>query len=246
LNKFLQTNNLIPEVIGDNSKILKEVEESLNTEFSMIYIPYKNLEEKDNQNKILQDISEDYTINYKKIDAYLLSKTQKEKLNTMLQISTVEDQIVIFIKNQKIVGSIRGINNKKKYLKELEEYNLIKKLESNIIDINIDGLNTLLSSPENNIILIGKDECKYCSEVINTLSDISINYGIKIYYINISKFDSEISKEIKEKLNSLEYKDGFTTPLTIIVNDNKLIDYVIGASNEKYFVDIFTQNGIIK
>ena len=100
LNKFLQTNNLIPEVIGDNSKILKEVEELLNTEFSMIYIPYKNLEEEDNQDKILQDISEDYEINYKKIDSYLLSKKQQEKLNTMLQISTVEDHIVIIIKNQ--------------------------------------------------------------------------------------------------------------------------------------------------
>ena len=54
------------------------------------------------------------------------------------------------------------------------------------------------------------------------------------------------SIEISKKLSELGYSDGFTTPITLIVENNKLINYVIGASNKQYFVDIFSENGIIK
>ena len=80
LNMFLQHNELIPEVIGDNSKILENVNEVLNTDYSLIYLPYNNIQEMNKQDNILRNICEEYEINYKKIDAYLLSKSQKSKL----------------------------------------------------------------------------------------------------------------------------------------------------------------------
>ena len=58
--------------------------------------------------------------------------------------------------------------------------------------------------------------------------------------------DSDISINLQKDLNNLKYNDGFTTPLTIIIENGELLDYIIGASNEKYFIDIFTENGIIK
>lgn len=246
LNKFLQKNELIPEVIGDNSKIIDNVTELLETEYTLIYLPYKNMEDIEKQDKILKDISEDYEINYKKVDAYLLSKNQQNKLNTLLQISEVEDQIVILVRKEKIIGSIRGINNKKNYLTELKDFSFVEDVSYLITHINLDEFNKLLNNSEKNVIVIGKDDCKYCDEVIETLNDISINYDVKINYINIGEMNSEVSTEIQNKLNELEYNDGFTTPITLIVEDNKLLDYIIGASNEEYFIDIFTENGIIK
>lgn len=246
LNKFLQEKELIPEVIGDNSKIIESVSKLLETEYSLIYLPYKNIDEIEKQDKVLKEISEEYEINYKKVDAYLLSKSQQNKLNSLLQISTVEDQIVILVKNEKIIGSIRGINSKKNYLNELEKFNFIEDISYLITHINFDEFNNLINNSEKNVIVIGKDDCKYCDEVIETLNDISINYNIKINYINIGEMNSEVSVEIQNKLNELEYEDGFTTPMTLIVENNKLLNYIIGASNEEYFVDIFTENGIIK
>lgn len=246
LNNFLQKNELIPKIIGDNSKIMDEVTKNLETEYSLLYLPYDNIEEIKEQNEILNDICREYEINYKKIDAYLLSKNQKNKLNSILQISTVEDQIIILIKNKKIIGSVRGITNKKNYLNELKKFNFIEDVSYLITHINLEEFNNLLNSSQKSVILIGKDDCKYCNEVIETLNTISINYDIKINYINIGLINSDASLTLQKELNELDYNDGFTTPLTLIVENNKLLNYVIGASNEQYFIDIFTENGIIK
>ena len=246
LNKFLQNNELIPTVIGDNSKIIDNVNEILETEYSIIYLPYDNIDEIEKQDEILKDISEDYEINYKRVNAYLLSKNQQNKLNSILQISTVEDQIVILVKNKKIIGSIRGINNKKDYLNQLKEFNFIEEVSYLITHINLEEFNNLLNNSQKNVVLIGKDDCKFCDEVIGTLNNISINYDIKINYINIGEMNSDLSIELQNKLNELNYNDGFTTPITLIIENNKLLDYVIGASDEQYFIDIFTENGIIK
>ena len=246
LNKFFQKNELIPEIIGDNSKIIDSANELLTTDYSLIYLPYKNIKELDSQDKILKKISNDYEINYKKIDAFLLSKSQQNKLNSILQISTVEDQIVILVKDQKVVGSIRGINNKKSYLNGLKDFNFIEEIGYFITHINLDEFNNLLNNNEKNIIVIGKDDCKYCEQVNETLNNIVINYDIKINSINVGKIDSNVAIEVEKKLSDLKYNDGFTTPITLIVENNKLLDYVIGASNEEYFIDIFSENGIIK
>lgn len=246
LNKFLKSKDLIPEIIGDNSKIIDNINELLTTKYSLIYLPYKNIEEMDNQDEILKKISEDYEINYKRVDAYLLSKSQKIKLNSILQISTVEDQIVILVKDKKIIGSIRGINNKRSYLNTLKEFKFINEIGCFITYINFDEFNKLLNNDQKNIIVIGKDNCKYCNEVNESLNNIAINYDIKINAINVGKIDSDIAIKVGKTLTELGYEDGFTTPITLVVENNKLLNYIIGASNEEYFIDIFTENGIIK
>lgn len=246
LNEFLQKYNIIPQVIGNIDGILDSIPKLIDTELSILYVPYKYIDGIGQQNEILKEISKRYKIRYKLINAYLLSFEQQEKLNSMLQISSVEDQIIILIKDKKIVGSIRGINKPNYYLDELYKYNLIEKVENYINEINYDKFNELISSDSKSIILISKDECRYCQNVITTLNSIIINYNIAINYINIGKLDSELSNNVEKKLVELGYSDGFTTPITIITESSKLIDFVIGPSDEKYFVDIFTENGIIK
>ena len=246
LVSFLQDNDLIPEEIGNNSKIIENIKELIKTEYTLIYLPYKKLDEIEDQDKKLEKIAKEYEINYKKVDAYLLSRIQQDKLNSILQISTVEDQIVILIKDQKIIGSIRGIKSKRDYLNALKECKFIDEIGYYISHINLNEFDNILSSDEKNVIVIGKDDCKYCDEVNNSLNSIALEYNIKINYINVGKIDSDIAINLENKLSQLGYNDGFTTPMTIIVEKGKLIDYVIGLSTEKYFVEIFTENGIIK
>ena len=197
LNKFLQEQELIPEIIGDNSKIIDTVNELITTEYTLIYLPYKPLDEIESQSKVLKKICNDYEINYKKIDAYLLSESQKNKLNSILQISTVEDQIIILVKDKKVIGSIRGINNKRKYLNQLENFNFIEEIGYFITHINFGELKNLLNNNEKNIIVVGKDDCKYCDQVNETLNNIAINYDVKINHINIGKIDSDIAIKFK-------------------------------------------------
>lgn len=246
LEKFLKKNKLIPEVIGDNSKIFSSVESMLNEDYAILYIPYEYSNDIKKQDKILNEIASEYEINYKRIDAYLLSNQQHDKLNIILQISSVDNQIIILIKDKKIIGSIRDLSNKETYLNKLKEYSFIDEIDSYITYINYSKFNNLLNNDNKNIIVFGKDDCKYCEDVIKTLNTIAINYDVEINYLNIGNIDTTVYKDVEKKLDSLGYKDGFTTPLTIIVENNKLIDYAIGPSNEDYFVDIFTENGIIK
>lgn len=245
LNVFLQSVNVIPQVIGDITGIIESVEKSLDSDLSLIYIPYKHFDGIEEQSKILKEISEDYGAEYKMINAYLLSSNQQEKLNAILQISSVEDQIIILIKNKNIVGSIRGINRESEYLEKLYEYEFVNKNVKNIKYIDYGQFNELLNFSEKSIIVFGKENCKYCEQVILILDSININYEILINYMDIDTLDSEILEKLKNKLIELGI-DGFEVPLTILVESNKLLDYIVGCSDEKYFVEIFTKNGIIK
>ena len=246
LNKFLQENEIIPEIIGDSKEVLTKLNSLLDSDYLIMYIPYKKNDVMDYQINVLKDISKDYDINFEIVEAYLLSSSQKSKLESILQISSVEDQIVILIKDGKIVGSIREIMNKKNYLTKLDELKYIDEVNSYITYISYNEFNNLINSDKKNIITIGKDDCKYCDEAIKTLNDIATNYDININYINVGKVDSSVSADIEKALSKLNYKDGFTTPLTIIVENGNLVDYVVGMASEEFFTQLFRQNGIIK
>ena len=243
---FLQKYNIIPSMLGNPEGIIENTKKLISSDFILLYVPYQYNDSLLEQNKILTQITNEYNIDYNMIPAYLLSLSQQKKLNNILQISSVGDQIVILIKDKKIIGSIRGINTKNTYLNSLYEYKYISEIENYIIEIDFDTFNNLVTSNESNVIVITKDDCKYCDTTLSTLNKIVIDYGISIKSINIIDFDSEISKSIETKLIELGYNDGFTTPITLITQSNKVIDYIIGSSNEQYFIDIFTENGIIK
>ena len=247
LIKFFQKNGIFPEVIGKVDGILESVTEAINTDYTLIYLPYNYAEGVELQDEILNNICKKYKIKYKLINAYLLSEFQKEKINTILQVSKVENQIIILVKNNEIVGSIRNVYDEKAYIEELVSSKFIdlsKKSINYLDDYNV--FNEIIKSQEKNIITIGRDDCKYCDDVIDKLNEIGNKHEINIYYINIGTIDSDLSIKIINKLKELEYSEGFTTPLTLIVESDKIIDYIIGASDEEYFVDVLIENGLIR
>lgn len=246
LNVFLQNLNIIPDVIGNIEGIVASTTDMLNSEFAILYFPYRYINGIETQDDILNNIAMEYNIEYKMINAYLLSISQQEKLNSILQISSVEDQIVILVKNGKIVGSIRGIKSEKEYLNELYETNFIAEIENQIKFISYDKFKEIINETNKNIVVIIKDNCKYCDDVVNNLTSISEDYNVDINYLNIEEIGGDISNSVEKILLDMGYSDGFTTPITILTESGNLIDYIIGSSTEKYFVDIFTENGIIK
>ena len=247
LISFFQSNDILPQVLGKVDGILESVIDTIKTDYTLMYLPYEYVAGIELQDEILKNICKKYKIKYKLINAYLLSESQKEKLNSILQVSKVENQIIILIKGNEIVGSIRDEYDEKSYVEELVNNKFIDLSNKSIEDIeNYNKFEEIIKLPEKNIIVIGKNECKYCDDVIDRLNEIGNKYELIIYYINIEDIDSELSNRIKAKLQELEYSDGFTTPLTFITESNKIIDYIIGASDEEYFVDVFVENGLIR
>lgn len=247
LNKFLQKNEIIPEVISDDvSKIKDDINKIFEEDYSMIYIPYESNDLIEEQEKIFKNISKKYSINYKRIDAYLLSYNQKEMLNQLLKLSYVEDQILILIKDKKMIGNIRGIHSKNTYVENLYDLNFINELDNKINEIDYDTFKVKLKSNEKSIILIGTDNSKDCQDVINILNGMIYNYNIDVNYINLEKNESTLYNKVKEKIENIGYEDGFTLPLVLIVESNNILDYIVGNTKEEYFIDNFIENGVIK
>ena len=247
VNVFLQKNNIIPEKLVDNvNEILDKSKMILENDYSMIYILYTNHDKIDKQDKILKKIAQKYLINYDRIDAYLLSKSQQNKINTLLGISEVEDQILVLIKDKKMIANIRGIHGQNTYIETLYDQNFIKELDDKINKIDYNKFKQELENQNKSIILIGQDICKECEQVYNLLNGMIYNYNINVNYINLENSNSIIYEKVKTKLTKSGYIDAFSLPLVIIAENDKIIDYVIGNSNEEYFLDIFIQNGVIK
>lgn len=241
--KFLQKNNIIPSEIVDNvEEIVTESNSILDSTYSMVYIPYTNLAEIEKQDQIFKDIASDYEIEYKKIDAYLLSNNQQEKMNSSLGLSLVEDQILILVKDNKMVANIRGVHSKNTYIEKLYSVNFINELENKINEIEYDEFNDILKDKEKRIILLGYE--KEVNEVFNLLNEMIYNYDINVSFMNID--NSNLNNKVKEKLEEIGYNGAITYPLVIITESNKILEYVIGNSKEEYFIDIFIENGVIK
>lgn len=244
--KFLKDNKIIPEEIVDNvESILEKTSNVLQKDYAIIYIPYKKngIEEQD---EIFKNIAKKYSIEYDNIDAYLLSESQKNKINTLLGISEVEDQILLLIKNNKIISSIRGIHSKKTYIAALHDSGFIDELKTNIQQIDYDDFQLELENSNKSIILLGINNCKDCDSIYDLLNKMSYNYNIPVKYINLENIDSQIYKDVYKKLIEVGYTEGFSFPLVIIIEKNQILDYIIGKSNEKYFIDVFLENGVIK
>ena len=242
---FLQKNFILPKKIEDISNIFEKSRESLNQDFSILYVPYIE-DDIEYSKKVLNEISDEYDITLSLIPAYLLSEFQKERLNSMLEVSYVDDQIVLLISDGKIIGSSRGKNSKEDYINKMLEYKFISSKEESINYIDYNSFLNILDQENKSIIVIGKEDCKYCEDLKTVLNKIAKNYDIVFNYLNIVNFDSEDSKNVESKLLQLGYKDGFSTPILLIVENGKLLDYVVGSSNEEYFIEKFNENGIIK
>ena len=246
LTKFLIKNEVIPSIIENISGLTNKILKAKESDSLILYLPYSYNENIKYQDNLIKDISKKYNIEYKKYDAYLLSKTQKEKINLAFEISNVEDQIVLFIKDKTVLGSLRGYNRKSDYINKLFEYNYVEEVNNSLNEIEYNEFVSKINAEEENVILITKDDCKYCGEVVNTLNQISSDNNLDIDYINVNDIDSQKSVDVENKLKELGYKDGFSTPLVIITEKGKVLDYVIGSSTSDYFKDMFTEYGLLK
>lgn len=242
LNLFLQNNNIIPKVIGKVDGIIDSIFEYKEADLSLLYIPYDYINGIDEQDKILKDICNQLDIKYNMVNAYLLSEFQKQRLNAILEVSSVEDQIVVLIKDKKIIGNIRGIKTKDEYLKILDKYDLKGMNASNFNYIEYSKLFDIMDSLDKSVFLIG-DDTKECEEIINILNKLSKEYNFMIYYLTIPSNDY---LDFENKLLELGYDSDIHIPLVLVAEANNILNYSVGLSDENYFIEIFKESGIIK
>lgn len=152
----------------------------------------------------------------------------------------------IVVKEGKVVDSLNGYVDDADLLKFLKSHNFVSddaKMSLNYIDY--EGFKKVAKSNENKILVLGQTSCGYCIKAKPILNKIADEYGIEINYLNITNLSSEESGKLSKYVSYLG-ENEWGTPLTLIVNNGKVVDSANGLLDEEGYVKKFKDNGIIK
>ena len=107
--------------------------------------------------------------------------------------------------------------------------------------ISVDEYLELYKSSGKSIVLLSRPTCQYCQIATPILENIVYKYNAKLNYINTG----ELSDDDNSKLVSSDeyFKDGYGTPLVIVVGDSKIIDEIEGLTTKENYISFFKKYG---
>ena len=102
----------------------------------------------------------------------------------------------------------------------------------------------MLKGDETKVIYIGRPTCGHCVKQKPIMENIQFEYDVEINYLNTDELNDD---GINQLISSNEYfKDGFGTPLTLIVKDNEILDKAVGETSKADMVELFKKYSLIK
>lgn len=110
-------------------------------------------------------------------------------------------------------------------------------------EINADTYLEYYGGEETRIILIARPTCGYCQVAEPILHKLAKDYDLAINYLNTDNFQGDDLEKVKGSDEFL--KDGFGTPVLMLVGQGKMIDKVDGLTDTAHYIDFFTRNQII-
>lgn len=96
------------------------------------------------------------------------------------------------------------------------------------------------NSKERSIIYYAKDNCAYCKKQTPILEELADAYDFDYYYINTNLLTS---KDIKKITKELDIKNE--TPITVIVENGKVIDKQVGYVDGPTYTEFLKNNEIL-
>ncbi len=152
----------------------------------------------------------------------------------------------IVVKEGKVVDSLNGYTDDADLIKFLKNHKFVgddAKMSLNYIDYQ--GFKKVAKSNENKILVLGQTTCGYCIKAKPILNKIADEYGVEINYLNVNTLSKEESEKLSKYVSYLG-ENEWGTPLTLIVNNGKVIDSANGLLDEEGYINLFKNNSIIK
>ena len=203
------------------------------------------------QTPIMKQLKSDYKLSYYYIDASKLNSKDKDKILKALDIEGSTPTIAI-VKNNKVIDVNIGYMEGKEAVEffkrnKMLDDDAIYKPEEHLKDINFDEYKELVGQDSKNVIVIGQTTCSHCIAVKPVINRIAGNYNITINYLNLTKMKQDEQKELVYNLKSIGYADAdnLGTPLTLIVQNNKIEGTIEGENPPSYFTRQFKKYGVI-
>lgn len=117
-----------------------------------------------------------------------------------------------------------------------------------------------LSKGKTIVVFLGRSSCKYCVNFAEVLSDVQKEYNVSIKYINMSNIidysegvtDRVLCNDANNIMLNLKTNDigkevmskyPLTTPLLLIIKDNKVINGQVGYSSKTNVINILREEG---
>lgn len=172
-----------------------------------------------------------------------MNKNNEKKSNGMtilILAAIIVITIALFFPNANKLG------NEKITLTALNCDNEVDEVygDSILNKVSCNGYQELVEKNEDNIILIARPSCGYCTQFIPILEEIVAEYGITINYFDTDTLSKNENTQFY-KSSSLYMSNKFGTPTLIITNNNEITKYSIGYKEKKDAVKWLKENGMI-
>ena len=247
-------------IIGssESNEIMKEFNYNYNSdERKVIYYSSSECGYCKMQTPILELIAEDYDLEYCSIDSTKLSKKQANIVLDKLGIENATPTTVI-VEDGKVVDVQEGYVDGRELVEFFKENKILEEdavysAEKYITYVDYNKYRSLTRSEETSIIVIGQSTCSHCIAIKPALNSVAEDYNLTINYLNLTELNEDETNKFYESLEDIEYndpdfvKDGsFGTPLTMVVEDGKIVDYISGSRTISQLVRKFRQLGLIE
>ena len=111
-------------------------------------------------------------------------------------------------------------------------------------EINIDTYLDYYKDSENRVVLIARPTCGYCQIAEPIIKKIIKDYDAEIYYLNTDNLSGDDSAKFTQ--SDAEFKDGFGTPMLLVVGNSKISDKVDGLTDTAHYIKFLKDNKFIK
>ena len=250
LNKvrnLLIENDIIPKEDGNPEVVKKNFDLAMDSQDSVImYIANNKNDSNASHNEFIKKFCDNYSINYVFIEGYYLSDFQKLSLLNKLNYSDIHDELFVIVDEGEIKEVNEVVNEDfNHYFALASNYGIISSTNSaSVKDIDVNHFVNLMNSKNKTVFFINSDDCTYCERLKPIVGKIGIQNSVNIYSL---KIDEKNQKNVELYIQKIGFKEEkITTPLVLISENGKILDYIVGYSDKSIYIEKFKSNGVIR
>ena len=195
-------------------------------------------------------------MDYFEIDSSTLPAKQRKEIVEKLEIEGKTPTTVI-VQNGEVVDTALGYTEGGAYVEffssnELIPEDAVYSKENNLTFIDYDEYEDLISENKTHVVVIGQTTCGNCIAIKPALNKVAGEYDLTINYLNLTTMTRDEYNSFNASLKEIKYNDpdfvekgSFGTPLTLIIKNGKVKDYISGARTKSQLVREFKKAGLI-
>lgn len=245
--------------IVDNevNELMKEFDKKFNSkDRTVIYYASSGCGYCELQTPILETIAEDYDMEYFEIDASTLGTKQRNEILEKLGIEHATPTTII-VQKGKVIDKAVGYTDGQDYVEffssnEMIPEDAVYSQEANLTFIDYEDYEEIVDNTGTQIVVVGQTTCSHCIAIKPALNKVAGEYDLTINYLNLTEMSEDEYNSFSESLKEIEYNDpdfvesgSFGTPLTLIIENGKVKDYISGERTKSQLVREFKKNGLI-